>query len=208
MKTVQRYANKSKYNRARIIEEIKKYIVADGGTVLHANCAQKITLSPSAASGDEEFAKQPPVEYFGFDGCGGLPNLEYIKDGYFYYIEYDENPFFPIHFRKVKVDESGNYTGIRYTSTSDEVNIRSWKNSRTLMFTLGYDGIFKTCDDSEIEEMAQFHYRQIKEVVEGGAESGTIFDKKRIPNYYNSGYHYERVFDKSQINIFKGYSIC
>lgn len=202
------YFSLNTYNRARIIEQIKKIIVADGGKILISKYAKLIEVHLQTFNATKEQRARlemlPPLLVCGL-GCFGSLSLAYIKNGFCYYISYDENPFFPIVFNKIKVDENGNYYGKRYLYSNEPINEKSYKKDGVFALSLGYDDIFGICSDEQIKDLAEYHYNQIKNVIENGRESETDTEKKRVPNYYNNGYHYETIFDRSRHNIFDNY---
>ena len=198
-----RYFKLNSYNRLRVLNEIKKMIVNDGGKILQYG--KQFEIHATTLEMDEQKRKKieslPPVKYYGYGMNWGGMELKFVFNGYFYDIDYDGNPFFPIHFKKVKVNANGEYIGKRYVDTNEEYNERQWKKDQTFVFSFGYDDFFKICDDNDILEMAEYHYQQIKDFLFKLPESEVYNDRKRVPNYYNSGYHYERIYDKTPQKI-------
>ena len=204
LQTEKRYYTLSTYNRVRILEQIKKMIISDGGTILQYKHAKAIEINLQTFDATkEQRAKLKTLPPLVVCSLGyGCPSLHYIKNGFYYYIGYDDNPFFPIVFNKIKIDENGVYYGKRYLYSNEPINEKSYKKTGALALSLGYDDIFKICDDEQIKDLAEYHYNQIKNVIENGAESETDSEKKRVQNYYNNGWHYETILDRSKRNIF------
>lgn len=200
-----RYCKISGYNRTRVLNEVAKMIEADGGEILHGD--RVIILYKAYTNEQNEQRRKavdelPPVEKWSYKfGCYG-DTLSFVLNGYFFNISYDDNPFFPITFTKIKIDENGGYIGKRYSDSNEELNERQYKKDGSLAFSIGYDNLFKICNNDEILSMAKYHYEQIKKSVINGRESEIYNDKRRVKNYYNSGYHYERIYDKTPCNIY------
>ena len=108
--------------------------------------------------------------------------LTYIKfklNGIYYYFQFDENPFFEHIYTKARLNNNG--------TTYSEVYIENL-NPETWLF----DCLFKSdCSNADIIEVANLIYNQLVSAPLGESVSETI--RKRVPNYYNNGYHYELI---------------
>lgn len=196
-----RYNKISGYNRKQILNNIKTKIINDGGKIL--KYGELFEIKAYTNDTNTEKAKQienlPSIFSYGY-GYGG-DELKFILNGFYYEISYDENPFFPIIFRKIKINENGEYIGKRYCESNEDYNEKSYNKNKTFVFSFGYDNLFKICTAEEIDELAQHHYNQIKSFLFALPESEIYNDKKRVSNYYNNGYHYEKIFDKTPCKI-------
>lgn len=200
-----RYGKMSDYNRTRVLNEVAKMIQQDGGEILHGDRV-KIMFKPYTMEENEQKRKTveslQPVEKWAYKYCGYGDTLSFIYNGYYYNISYDDNPFFPITYTKIKIDENGNYIGKRYSYSNEDLNEKQYKKDGNFAFSIGYDGLFKICGANDICKMAQYHYEQMKTAIINGRESETYNEKRRVKNYYDNGYHYERIYDKTPCNIY------
>lgn len=196
-----RYNKIDGYNRKQILNNIKNKIKADGGKILKYGKLYNIKAYTNDTNPEriEKIENLPALTCYGY-GYGG-DELRFINGEYYYEISYDENPFFPITFRKIKINKNGEYIGRRYSDSNEEHNEKSYKKSGDFVFSLGYDGLYKVCTAEDIEEMAKYHYNQIKNFLYNQKESETYNDRKRIQNYYNNSYHYETIYDKTPCKI-------
>ena len=199
-----RYGKISDYNRTRILNEVSKMIEAEGGKILHGE-REQYYFKPYTMETDEQKRKTveelPPVKKWAYKYCSYGDTLSFIFNGYYYNISYDSNPFFPITYTKIKIDENGGYLGKRYCYSNEELNEIQYKKDGSFAFSICYDNLFKICNNDEILSMAQYHYEQMKSAIIKGRESEPYNERKRVKNYFNGGYHYERIFDKTQCNI-------
>lgn len=201
-----RYGKVSDYNRTRILNQVKQFIIADGGTIIDNDMivyqykAYTMETTPAKRAAVENL---PPIMKTGYKYCGSGDTVKFILNGYYYSISYDDNPFFPITFSKIKIDENGDYIGKRYCYSNEPINDRQYKKDGTFAFNIGYDRLFCICSDDDIKEMAKYHYEQMKTVIIGGRESEIYSERKRVRNYYNGGYHYEKIYDRTKCNIYK-----
>lgn len=202
---VKKYSKLSGYNRFRIWAEIEKLITADGGEIIRNRYKKEVTIQAYTSETDPKYIAKidalPPIHFIGNEHWDSN-TIEYIKSGYYYSISYDDNPFFPITFTKIKVDENGDYIGKRYLYSSDPPNEASFRKTGELCLSLAYDNIFKICTDDEVKEMAIYHYNQIITVIENGHEAQPYTERKRVANNYNGGWHWETITDKTKCNIY------
>lgn len=205
-----RYTRLCNYNIYRIIAEVKKLIIAEGGEILTDRTPHEINVERYTMETDAQ--KRANIDALPSLVVPSIsatslysPTIYYVKDGFYYYISYDDNPFFPITYSKIAIDSNGNYNGSRYIYSSDDINDRAWKKSNEIVFSIGYDAIWKIIDDETIKELAQDHYNAIKTYVENGRESQRVSERKRVNNYYNNGYHYETIYDNKPHSIHDRY---
>lgn len=203
----QLYFTMSGYNRARILEEVKHMIADDGGKLLYSKYSKKTRIycrtNETDADKRARVESLPPVDVCGVSWCGA--SLHYVKDGYYYSLNYESNPLFPITFNKIKIDETGGYIGRRYSYSAETLNNAAFKAGKPSVLSIAYDCIWGIMTDEEVKRAAAFHYDQIKAAVEGGRESEAYSEKERvrIPNYYNNGYHYEYRYNTEKLNVYK-----
>lgn len=108
--------------------------------------------------------------------------IHFMLDGTYYELSFDSNPFFPFHFRKIKT-ENNKFTGDYYL----EDFTKDWL----------YDCFFSfRCCDADIKEGAQLIFNAL---LNAKASAEYIERKKtRVPNVYNSGYHYETITSRNK----------
>lgn len=200
-----RFVKVSNYNMTRIIEEVEKLIVNDGGKILENKKPYQMELecytNETNPQKIEKLKTLPTIISNQLSNYFVSYSMYFVIDGYYYYVSYDDNPFLPMTFGKIKIDDKGNYQGKRYLESNESINEKAYKND-DVGLSICFDNLFKICDDEEIKEMAKYHYEEIKRYIINGKESEIYNEKKRVSNYYNNGWHYERVYDKTQCNIY------
>lgn len=190
------YRQLGTYNRMRIITAIEKILVENGCKILRTHFDKPLEIqcyTSLDAPKDvmEKVDKLPIINVF-----GEHLHLNFMHENYYIHFEFDDNPFFPTHYIKIKVDENGNYIGKRLGYTTDD-NMKD-----TLDVTLDYDGIWKVIDDEIIEAMAQDFYDKIKDYIKYGKENEIDSVKRRVRNCFNESYHYETIYDKTKCSIY------
>lgn len=207
------YLKSCDYNKIRLQDATKRIIVENGGklvyqqykqdhmTFYNRSITEKIEKNndiiyalkrhnKSAAHLEKENAElEKAFELSKYETLeskytwGGI-SLAFALDGYYYTFDMDSNPFFPCYTKKIKLDESNSYVGDYYCESFDGVK------------SFIYDDIFSiSCSDESINNMAVELFNFIinsklsQEVIER--------NKKRVPNHYNSGYHYETITKRS-----------
>lgn len=184
------------YNRLRIISALEKLIEEKGGKILRSKYDHSIEIKCYAGiDASEELQKK--IESLPIITCCGSLHLFFLLNGYYYSFEMDDNPFFPIHYKKIKVNNNGEYIGKRYIYTTDD------NESDTLEIHLCYDAIFKVIDDKVIEILARDFLKNLDGYFTKGKENSCYKEKKRVSNYYNNGYHYETIYDSTKCNIYE-----
>lgn len=123
--------------------------------------------------------------------------IGFVFDGYYYYFQVSDNPFFEHHFQKIKVNEDGSYVGEYYL---EEVK-RDWL----------FDCLFKwSCTAEERREIANLIFNSLV----NGRCSQQVYhrEKVKVPNTYNNSYHWEwkEWYDKKvrNVNIRKEHEAC
>lgn len=205
-----RWCYLSTYNRLQTLKEIRKMLAEEGARVLIPAYYEIYEMEVMTRDDDTEKVKKlkescPNIKVLR-GSCGEGLSLDFIKDGFYYHFEYDENPFMPATYNKIKIDTEGNYTGARYCYSSEDLNNRSWAKNKTLCFSFGYDDFFKICDSATIKECASYHLEQIKNEIIKGPESASYIDNYHprnalynIFNYKNNKYENKRPMTEQEL---------
>lgn len=207
------YLTAWEYNITLILEEIKNRVLANGGSVKPATAgyiANRSILSviSKATEQNEKLdellkegttdnrdeirkrvfeANKKEIEEWSAkknDPVKVTNNgfLVFILDGFYYSINIDENCFFEHSFIKTKVTEKNEYSKNAY--------------SEKIKTAFVFDELLKadhtTPEASEArKEAAENIYNFITNAPENDRFKDTY--RKRVPNYYNNGYHYETI---------------
>lgn len=180
-----RWIKLCEFNRLLTLAEIEKELLKLGAKILTNNKKENIIFKVYTNDDNEQkknAIKKLALVTRAYDSIGCGLSLQFIYDGFYYSFEYDENPFFPIMYQKIKIDESGNYNGARFLYSSDDLNDKSWKAKKELCFSFGYDNFFKICTDEEIKELAAYHLEQIKNEIFTAFESSSYTDQYHPKN--------------------------
>ena len=210
------YLPNSNYNIAKIFEELKKIIIDNGGSIAKYKYAENAlihnrSISEAIHKEKERIAAvmagnmpEEKKEIFAKNAGAKLEELKkaadtiqpiettfttwyghhiyFVHDGIYYYFSMSSNPFFPATIHKIKLDNNNCYTG---TYCSDSIEEKPFL----------YDCIYNyNCCDADIREMAyqMYNYLLLAKI------SVPFVDrqKKRVPNLYDGGYHYETIVKK------------
>jgi hypothetical protein len=201
MKEQTLYFNNWNYNAARILQRLKELITDNGGVIAstyentyntlytlhnrtlrdaimeqaeHVKRLEELNRDASAACAklqEYESVKCPPIKtrftsYIGF-----------VLDNVYYNFSLDNNPFFPFHLQKIKVNNLS-YTGDFYM---EEIK-KEWFFDCLLSFR---------CTNDEIKEITNLLFNELQAAPLSGEYIETT--RKRVPNLYNNGYHYETI---------------
>ena len=191
------------------LKEIRRNLAKLGAVVLVPGYWEKFEMEIMTRDDDPDKVKklkEACKNIFALRGdCGEGLSLDFMLDGFYYHISYDENPFFPLMYQKIKVNENGDYIGARFLYSSEDLNDRSWKKEKKLCFSFGYDNFFKICSNEDIKELASYHLEQIKNEIIKGVESASYCDqyhpKNKTYNIYNLGdkFYSKRPLTKEEI---------
>lgn len=194
------------YNAARIMSELAKIVENNGGRYKPTNAAiisdrhltsmlseyeEKITLYKSIVSegrGNERTIEAINRMEREIDGLKKINNdpiqvthttyISFILDGFYYYYQVDDNPFFDFFYSKTPVKN-----GKHSLDAVLEEDKKAWL----------YGCFFHSgCADADIREAANLIFNMLV-----SSENSTVrrdSKKKRVPNTYNSGWHYETVY--------------
>lgn len=109
--------------------------------------------------------------------------ISFVLDGMYYYYQVDDNPFFPFYYIKTEIREDGVYS----KDACLEEDTKTWR----------HDCFFKfDCSMDDIKEAANMIFDMLVQ-----AKKSFIrieYTKKRVPNYYNNGYHYEKIYNRER----------
>ena len=213
METIQRYGHLELYNRINVLKLVEKELAKRGAKILVPNYFKEVKLTvftdEESKEHKEKVANLPPTYFLGSDGFLA-PRLSFVLDGYFYDIQYNDNPFFPINYEKIKVDDEGKYVGQRYRYDNDDpIGIR-WEKTKASRFSFAYDRLFCINTVDQLGELANFHLSQITDFLIKGPESARYRDKKRRSCYYNGKRHWEYIYiyDEKTYNLFGEGTYC
>lgn len=196
------YASSWQYNSARILTRLAQLITAQGGKVKPLNPAvlsdrnleEACTATQRRLESSSTF--HPKVreslisnlqkELALFQSIPNTPitvthtsYINFAMNGIYYYYQLNDNPFFPFHYIKTPIDpKSETYSG----DACLEESSKSWLTDPLIGFG---------CPDSEIESAAV----AILSLLLAAPLSVIRHDTKRtrIPNTYDSGYHFENI---------------
>lgn len=200
------YATSWQYNSARILTRLAQLITAQGGKVkplypavisdrnLEEVCtATQRRIESSYNAGPTSHPKERETQISNLQKelarFQAIPNapitvthtsyINFAMNGVYYSYSLDNNPFFPFHYLKTPIDpKSETYSG----DACMEESSKSWLTDPLIGFG---------CPDSEIESAAG----AILSLLLAAPLSTIRHDTKRtrIPNAYDSGYHFETI---------------
>lgn len=201
MKKETLYFTNWNYNAARILQRLEKLVIDNGGVIASTyenSFTTLYTLHNRTLSGAirEQAERVQRLEGLNRDASAARDELEtlqavkcppietrfkswigFVLNNVYYNLSFDSNPFFPFHLQKIKVNNLS-YTGDFYM---EEIK-KDWFFDCLLSFH---------CTDVEIKEITNLLFNELQAAPLSGEYIETI--KKRVPNLYNSGYHYETV---------------
>lgn len=196
------YATSWQYNSARILTRLAQLITAQGGKVKplypavisDRNLEEACTATQRRIESSSTFhpkVREPLIsnlqkELALFQAIPNAPitvthtsYINFTMNGVYYSYQLDSNPFFPFHYLKTPIDpKSETYSG----DACLEDDPKSWFTDPLIGFG---------CPDSEIESAAG----AILSLLLAAPLSAIRHDTKRtrIPNAYDSGYHFETI---------------
>lgn len=200
------HATSWQYNSARILTRLAQLITAQGGKVkplplailsdrnLEEACtATQRRLESSYKAGLTSHPKERETQISNLQKelarFQSIPNapitvthtsyIDFTMNGVYYSYSLNDNPFFPFHYIKTPIDpKSKTYSG----DACMEESSKSWFTDPLIGFG---------CPDSEIESAAG----AILSLLLAAPLSAIRHDTKRtrIPNAYDSGYHFENI---------------
>lgn len=162
------YLGSWEYNAARILSKLAEIVEDNGGRVKPLNHAviQNRNYSPEKRETTEIVVTHTSY-------------INFTLDGFYYYYQVDSNPFFPFYFVKSRI-ENGKYSRDAYLDNDP----KKWF----------FDCFFsKTCCNADVTEAANLIYNMLCNAAPSKIHRER--NRQRVPNTYNSGYHYETVYN-------------
>lgn len=128
----------------------------------------------------------------------------FIVNGSYYYYELDSNPFFEATFYRIVLDENNNYTGSRYAYKSNDLFTNYELETAIKINGFNNYSCYKQYSNKTLLKYARFYYENyfIKYFL-NIRDSEHVYERVRVNNVYNRGYHYESIYDNKKYNIFK-----
>lgn len=197
------YLSSWNYNAAQILTELAKIIVNNGGKVKPTKAAiisnrsiseaiyknenrlEHITNSEKAKAAIESITAEiealksinnEPIK------VTHLTYINFILDGVYYSYSVDDNPFFPFYIYKTPIKD-----GKRSADATAIEDQKEWL----------FDCFFKmNCNKADIVEAANLIFNMLV-----NAKNSLIIResrRQRVANTYNSGYHYEVIYNKER----------
>jgi hypothetical protein len=206
MKEQTLYFTNWNYNAARILQRLEKLITDNGGVIAstYENSFNTLyTLHNRTLSGAirEQGERVQRLEELNRDASVAREKLQeleivncpplktrfttwisFILDNVYYNLSLDDNPFFPFHLQKIKVNDLS-YTGDFYM---EEIK-KEWLFDCLLSFH---------CTNDEIKEITNLLFNELQAAPLSGEYIETT--RKRVPNLYNNGYHYETITTRNK----------
>jgi len=200
------YLTSWEYNAARVLTELAKIVVNNGGRVKPLKTAIISNRSHTKAlRGNEEriaHYKKIAAEGHGnektLEGIASMSEtierlkafnnepikvthttyISFVFDGFYYYYQLNDNPFFEFYYQKTPIKDG------KYSKDSALIeDKKKWL----------YDCFFDVdCSDADVKEAANLIFNMLVKA----KPTPIIRDskKQRVPNTYNDGYHYEEIY--------------
>ena len=108
-------------------------------------------------------------------------------------------------YHRKRLDDNNNYIGMRYAYTEDDLfkNNESLQQAIKINYFNNFD-VWRTYSNKTLLKYARIYYNEyFLKYFLNIRNSEIVYEKKRICNYYSTGYHYENIYDKRKYNIFK-----
>lgn len=203
MKIEERFLRIADFNRLYMFQLIYKQLKKEGAVFIGEKEKTHIFLNDAIYEvSDPIYFKKHEKEiknyksfisyFYSFGGC----YMSFILNGYYYYYQIDTNPFFNGLFKKIKINEKGEYVGNRYCYNEEEITSIDPEYIKMNKYR-----IFSPVSVQTLRRWAYDFYKNDFKKFLNMAECETITEKKRVFNLYNNGSHIERVKDKSINNV-------
>lgn len=206
MKEQTYYYTNWNYNAARLLDRLQTIVENNGGYIAETNapdyffhCFQTLyTIHNRSLMGAicEQNERIERIKKFGRDASAAEAELNrllsiqappvktrftsyihFVLDEFYYELSFSDNPFFPFHYRKIKLKDN-QFVGDYYL----EEFTKEWL----------YDCLFSfECNDAEIKEISNMIFNALC----NAKASGEYIESKktRVPNTFDDGWHYETV---------------
>lgn len=109
--------------------------------------------------------------------------INFVLDGHLYYVQLNDNPFFPSYYEKKKIDSKGTASKDVYMNELNEIYF-------------GY-----STKDEDIEENAHRLFEFLKNAKL--SERYHEYERKRVANLYDNGWHWEEIAKPGRRSIYK-----
>lgn len=109
--------------------------------------------------------------------------IQFILNDVIYYIQLQENPFFDDYIQKEKSEKVGEYYIVKYNHYMENLNKNWIENEKNIK------SYYETLTPQKTKKLANNLYKQIL----AAPFSEIVTNKKRINNYYDNGFHYEKI---------------
>lgn len=200
------YVKAWEYNAARILTELAKIVINNGGKVKPQKNAIITNRTADAAKREywEKIERFTELEKTSHNEARAnaiktyreklealekvnnepitvthMSYIEFVLDGFMYYYQVDENPFFPFYYTKTAI-VNGRYSRDTY-SMEDK---KEWL----------YDCFFfATCNIEDVKEAANLIFNML--ISSAPSQIYREVKRQRVANIYDGGYHYETVYN-------------
>ena len=162
------------YNAARILTELATIVENHDGRVKPARKARLINRTLMETKAELATREKISIEPITVTHTS---YIRFVLDGYVYYYEISDNPFFDSHFSKVKVFD-GKYSCDVYCDNDK----KQWLYNCFLSYT---------CSNADVKEAANQIFNML--IMARPSRSYVRDETKSVPNIYNCGYHTEKV---------------
>lgn len=161
------------YNKCVLADMLEKYVTQNGGKLCGYYKPGLIIRSDHKG---HEFGSTETNHCDTFN-----TSTSFVLNGEYFYVEFDNNPFFDFHYHRIPLNANGKYVG---TYFSDNLN-KSWV----------YDCLFS---HNVTEEELNDVFEKLVDTILNAKQSNRYYnrEKHRVPNRYDGRYHYEWI-DKS-----------
>lgn len=194
------YFNTSMYNRCFVLNYCIKQLKKDYNDFLliTTNKDAKIILRiDNDILDSHNFIAKACAGWCGLY-CGFIINHNY------YYYQLDDNSFFEGLFQRIKLDEGFFYVGARYVYTEIDLfkNNESLQSAIKINYFNGFD-CWKKYSNKTLLKYARIYYKEyFTKYFLNINDAARVYEKRRVSNYYDNNYHYEKIYDNKEYDIF------
>jgi len=209
------YLSTWEYNAALILDELQKIIINNGGRVkqqtrgyivnrtiteLATKCkldAAKVSERITAGVIETNEAREAYIAARTAEAAEleAIPNapravstttyISFVIDNMYYYVQFDENPFFDFYYIKTPVNSRNEYSR---DACSENLN-------KDFLWDC-FLSLKKPATDADRREAANMIFNQITSAKDSIIRRDSR--RQRVSNTYNSGYHYETIYAKER----------
>lgn len=153
MELQKRYLEYSDFNRTRIIQVVEKLLEKKGAVILRGKDEVPYVIIRRSDRDELPEEERPHCIKWGLSKnyCHSGDVLHFVYKNYYYSLDFDDNPFFPIHYCKIAVDGNYCFKGKYYHDSSED----SYKTNPDHYLTIAYDDLFKNIPDEDIIQYAE-----------------------------------------------------